>query len=74
MFQILEIAEIKVGEEKNYCLNIRLVFPILSILIDVSVVIILRMQEGNKSLGIFKNLQFGTEIFILSPVAYINLI
>ena len=28
------------------------------------------MQEGNKSLGMLKNVQFGREIFTLSPVAY----
>ena len=30
------------------------------------------MQEGNKSLGMLKNAQFGREIFTLSPVAYIT--
>ena len=30
------------------------------------------MQEGNKSLGMPKNAQFGREIFTLSPVAYIT--
>ena len=30
------------------------------------------MQEGNKCLGILKNVQFGWEIFTLSPVAYIT--
>ena len=30
------------------------------------------MQEGNKSLGMLKNVQFGPEIFTLSPVAYIS--
>ena len=30
------------------------------------------MQEGNKSLGMLKNAQFGQEIFSLSPVAYIT--
>ena len=30
------------------------------------------MQEGNKSLGILINVQFGQEIFTLSPVAYIT--
>ena len=45
MFQILEIAEIKV-EKKT---------AILSILIDISVVIIQRMQQGNKSLGLLEN-------------------
>ena len=47
-FKTLEIAEIKVGKKTNYCLNISIVFPvlsitvfpILSILIDISVVII----------------------------------
>ena len=29
------------------------------------------MQEGNKSLGTLKIVQFGREIFTLSPVAYI---
>ena len=28
------------------------------------------MQEGNKSLGLLKNVQFGREIFTLSPVPY----
>ena len=28
------------------------------------------MQDGNKSLGMLKNVQFGREIFTLSPVAY----
>ena len=27
------------------------------------------MQEGNKTLGLHKNVQFGWETFILSPVA-----
>ena len=30
------------------------------------------MQEGNKSLGMLKIVQFGREIFNLSPVAYIT--
>ena len=30
------------------------------------------MQEGNKSLGMLKPVQFGREIFTLSPVAYIT--
>ena len=30
------------------------------------------MQEGNKCLGILKIVQFGQEIFTLSPVAYIT--
>ena len=30
------------------------------------------MQEGNKSLGMLKNAQFGREIFTLSRVAYIT--
>ena len=30
------------------------------------------MQEGNKSLGILRIVQFGREIFTLSPVAYIT--
>ena len=30
------------------------------------------MQEGNKSLGMLKIVQFGQEIFTLSPVAYIT--
>ena len=29
------------------------------------------MQEGNKSSGMLKNVQFGLEIFTLSHVAYI---
>ena len=29
------------------------------------------MQEGNKSLGVLKIVQFGREIFTLSPVAFI---
>ena len=33
MFQILEIAEIKVGKKTSYCLNLSLVFPIIWILI-----------------------------------------
>ena len=70
MFQILEIADVKVGQKTNYCLNISLVFPILSTLIDISMVIIKRMQEGNKSLGILKNVQFERKIFTLSPAAY----
>ena len=28
------------------------------------------MQEGNKSLGMFNNMLFGRENFILSPEAY----
>ena len=28
------------------------------------------MQEGNKSLGMLKIVQFGREFFSLSPVAY----
>ena len=35
-------------------------------------VVIKRMQEGNKSLGLLKIMQFGREIFTLSPVAYIS--
>ena len=31
-----------------------------------------RMQEGNKSLGMLKIVQFGWETFTLSPVAYIT--
>ena len=30
------------------------------------------MQQGNKSLVILKIVQFGQEIFTLSPVAYIT--
>ena len=30
------------------------------------------MQEGNKSLGMLKIVQFGREVFTLSPVAYIT--
>ena len=30
------------------------------------------MQEGNKSLSMLKIVQFGLEIFTLSPVAYIT--
>ena len=30
------------------------------------------MQEGNKSFGILKIVQFGREIFTLSPVAYVT--
>ena len=30
------------------------------------------MQEGNESLGMLKIVQFGWEIFTLSPVAYIT--
>ena len=30
------------------------------------------MQEENKSLGMLKIVQFGREIFTLSPVAYIT--
>ena len=30
------------------------------------------MQEGNKSLGVLKTVQYGREIFTLSPVAYIT--
>ena len=30
------------------------------------------MQEGNKSLGMLKIVQFGRENFTLSPVAYIT--
>ena len=30
------------------------------------------MQEGNKSLGMLKIVQFGREIFTLSPVAHIT--
>ena len=38
---------------------------------NISVVIISRMQKGNKSLDMLKIVQFGREIFTLSPVAYI---
>ena len=31
------------------------------------------MHEGNKSLGTQKIVQFGREIFTLSPVAYITI-
>ena len=31
------------------------------------------MQEGNESLGMLKIVQFGQEIFIVSPVAYITI-
>ena len=30
------------------------------------------MQEGNKSLGMLKNVQFGREISTLTPLAYIT--
>ena len=30
------------------------------------------MKEGNKSLGILKDVQFERDIFTLSPVAYIT--
>ena len=30
------------------------------------------MQEGNNTLGMLKIVQFGREIFTLSPVAYIT--
>ena len=30
------------------------------------------MQEGNKSLGMFNNMLFGRENFILSPAAYVT--
>ena len=30
------------------------------------------MQGGNKSLGMLKIVQFGREIFTLSPVAYVT--
>ena len=30
------------------------------------------MQEGNKSLGMLKIVQFGRGIFTLSPVAYVT--
>ena len=30
------------------------------------------MQEGNRSLGMLKNVQFGGEIFTLSRAAYIT--
>ena len=30
------------------------------------------MQEGNKSLGMLKNVHFGREIFTFSPIAYIT--
>ena len=30
------------------------------------------MQEGNKSLGMLKIVQFGWQFFIVSPVAYIT--
>ena len=72
MFQVLEIAEIKVGKKTNNCLNFSLVFRIIWILINISVVIIQRMQEENKSLGMLKNGQFGQEILTLSPVACIT--
>ena len=60
------------GQKTNYCLNFSLVFPIIWILIHISVVIIRRMQEGNKSLGMLKIVQFGGKNFTLSPVAYIT--
>ena len=72
MLQISEIKEIKVGKKTNDCLNISLAFPIFSILIYILLVKNQRMQEGNISLGIFKNVQFGWEIFTVSPVAYIT--
>ena len=31
------------------------------------------MQEGNKSFGMFKNVQFGRKFFTLSPVTYMTL-
>ena len=31
------------------------------------------MQEGDKSLGMLKIVQFGWEIFTLSPVAYVTI-
>ena len=69
LFHILEIAEIKVVKKANYCFNINLVFPILSILIDISVVIIEKCRKETKLLSMLKKVQFGREIFTLSPVA-----
>ena len=59
-------------QKANYFLNFSLVFPIIWILINISVVIIQRRQEGNKRLGMLKIVQFGRETFTLSPVACIT--
>ena len=56
---MLEIAEIKMAKKTNYCLNFSLVFPIIRIPILISVVMIQRMQEGNKS-------------FTVRPAAYVT--
>ena len=37
--QIFEIAEIKVGKKTNHRINFNLVFPVIWILTDISVVI-----------------------------------
>ena len=60
----LGIVEVKVEEKTDYCLSFSKVFPITWIfLINIPAVIIARMQEGNKSLGLLKNMQFGWEYF-----------
>ena len=56
--------QIKLRKKTNHCLKFSLVFPIIWILINKSVVII--------KFGYAKNVRFGREIFILSPVAYIT--
>ena len=40
---------------------------------NISVVIIQGMQEENRSLGMLKHVQFGHEIFTLSPITYITI-
>ena len=39
---------------------------------NISAVIIKRIQEGNKSLGMLENMRFEWEIFTFSPVVYIT--
>ena len=68
MLQLLEIADIEVGKETNYCLNLSLVFPIIWIrLIKISV-----NSERKQKFAYPKNVQFGREIFSLSSVAHIR--
>ena len=58
------------GKKTNYCRRISLISPILSILTDIFVVIIERMQEGNKSLGrsvVVKLIPWGKMGTVISP-------
>ena len=63
---LIEMANIKVGKETNYCLSFSLVLAIIWIPINISVVI--RMQEGNKSLDMLKMCNLDGNFYIFTVV------